>query len=292
MPIKFKPIFICEGCGDEIEDPNQIRIFNGDITDGNKNKLYSNSEKMFCLNCIPLMLDFKNENPPTIQTIDDKINSETMCHNTNPIIESLQNELSDVENRLKNIDDSILVLFENIEQTSQNIQFLIEKLKPLDIYGKIKDSMIPHDTQIIQELVSKLENSNNKDDETQNSVIHENDEIFDDIGDYLVLFRITSNEKILSDVLRQCYRENIEDLEKILGKNINVKEVFYPINKYVSKEVYQDIEKEGYVGFVKMKHVYESKITMIDKFLFNVPNIIKVNALIADNIAFVSKQAI
>jgi len=299
MPIKYKPIFICEGCGNELEDPNQIRIFNGTITDGNEKKLYSSGKNMFCLNCIPLVLDFKNENPSTIQEYNKtKFNEDDIedIESPNNIIESLQNEISDIADKIKNHEETILVLFENISHISQDIQFVIDKLKPLDIYGKIKKDILPTDMKSIQDLLIKLDKFKEETSsepetsleqdiylEAKTSLESNNvsslgfniESLYDDSGEYSVLYRIISDNDLLENVLALCKCKNTNDLQKILG-NHKLEDLFYPVNKYINKDDYNSIYITGVFGPLKI----------INNFLFSIPNIEIIEGLMIDNYAF------
>ncbi len=72
MAIKFKPLYCCEGCGIDYEDSDQVRIFFGIVKNGDETKEFIQSQKMFCLSCLPLALDFENKVPETVQIVDPK----------------------------------------------------------------------------------------------------------------------------------------------------------------------------------------------------------------------------
>jgi len=71
MGVKFKPLYSCDGCGEDHEDPDKVRIFESIVKSGDESKQYIKSG-MFCLSCIPLALDFENKVPETVQIVDPK----------------------------------------------------------------------------------------------------------------------------------------------------------------------------------------------------------------------------
>lgn len=70
MGVRFKPVYMCEGCGAEFETEDSVRLFKGTVENGNGTKVFIQIDKMYCLNCLPLALDFENNTPETVQIVD------------------------------------------------------------------------------------------------------------------------------------------------------------------------------------------------------------------------------
>ena len=71
MAIKLKQIYICDGCGSEFEQPDQIRIFN-EVWNGDKTKSFIRPNQMYCSDCTNIVLDFENKIPETVIILNNK----------------------------------------------------------------------------------------------------------------------------------------------------------------------------------------------------------------------------
>lgn len=268
MAVKFKPIYICEGCSAETEDPDQVRIFSGTIVNGDGTKQFISSEKMYCLNCIPLALDFENVVPETVEIIT----------------EPQKNSIKPTESQLKDLDE-IETDLSDIKQTYTKLRSIMENIINTNT---LNDSRLA----VIEEIIlnankDQEEHVYQEEPETPKEIIYSETkkDILDSLesstsGKYLVLQVIEDfesektfaekngygNLKNLQDVsglkslVGYYYSSDtyVNDLPKDFSKKLNIKlinKIIYGIPNIVSKEVYVNCSNlESKLAIIEKEH--------------------------------------
>lgn len=112
----FKEYYQCVGCGAEFDDPDKVRVFTSEVTNGNETKRFIRPNEMYCLDCITLVIDLENKNPETVQSIE------------NPTITEKKTSISD--DYIKMVDQRLQEMQKQIEETSisnsETIQNIVE----------------------------------------------------------------------------------------------------------------------------------------------------------------------
>ena len=109
MPIKLKQVYICDGCGVEFEETDNIRIFTGEVLNGDKSKSFIRPNEMYCLNCLQFALDYENKNPETVIIKEVNTNLEEV-------------EPQNLESRIKNLEIFQQETVENLTLVAKNIE--------------------------------------------------------------------------------------------------------------------------------------------------------------------------
>ena len=117
MGIIFKAYYQCCGCGIEFDNPDKVRNFKGTVENGDRSKIFIQEEKMYCVDCLPLALDFENKCPETVKIVAPEEQKLEQEKNTNKI--------SDLENKIININKQYL---ETLEFQQKEIKALSKKL--------------------------------------------------------------------------------------------------------------------------------------------------------------------
>lgn len=153
MPVKYKPLYCCDGCGNEFEDSNKVRIFESVVKSGDETKIYIQTG-MYCIECIPLALDFKNENPETVVNIDPKQALAAEDDLFEKQYEKILNKLAQdnyihfgiqeenpIETLYKKIDKELQESFDNVDEKFKLINKDIKQLnnRSTELYNMIKD---------------------------------------------------------------------------------------------------------------------------------------------------------
>jgi hypothetical protein len=279
MAIKFKPIYTCDGCGIDFENENEIRIFTGTVYDGSGTKQYLATEKMYCLKCIPLALDFENSNPQTFKIIskEEKSKTKESC----PEIIELKNEIKQINNRLAKInsqnqefktfikkskiydDKNLIKLAEDIEKD------LDEKMKDVEKY--IEDPTQIENEDSIENITEQL---------NEDEIIQQPEDIltiedfFKDSGEYEVYCKIEGDIH-LNKVMKMCSCKTEDQLNQLVKPN-NIKEIYYSIKKYINFEDLND-------PLVGPKVETPDKIKIIKQIMFGIPDIIAVDGTILED---------
>ena len=282
MGVKFIPRYACDGCGIEFEDPDKVRIFESLVKNGDQTKQYIENG-MLCLDCIPLALDFKNENPETIKIIE-------------PI-----KALADTEDQFEkqyykiieilNLDSIIKALIEKIENHKHitpdhdHVKILelydkIQKLEVVKSYNEntmkeewdIKDitpkETIQEDWPHPSELVGKENQEPQEEPETINEINNsETDDVLDNFGEdngtYLIL-KLIDNESAERKFAQKNNYKDVKDLRATCG-NKPLIGLYYSINRFVDDP--NDIGE-----FDK-----QANTKIINKIFFGVPSIVERN---------------
>ncbi|MCK9293171.1 hypothetical protein M0P25_03790 [archaeon] len=269
MPVKFKPIYSCEGCGKDFEDENLVRTFKGYLTNGNGTRRYISSEKMYCLECLPLAVDVKNELPETVEIINEKNIKEIKIESFDEIKGTkIEQDYNNLKNEIKELQTSIRILTHQLENSKQD-----------QTYGPIKVKLnfpeISEDEIIKSEPLEKITNEEEFPVEPPEELSFEASEIeeekeltiqdyYKDVGEYLVLQKINSEEHE-NVLMKKCGCSSIDDLKKRLG-NTNYKDLYYPLEKFIELEVFESIVPSSI-------HDYVFKIKNI---MFGIPDIVKI----------------
>jgi hypothetical protein len=344
----FRPIYQCDGCSTEFEDADKVRIFKGIVRNGNESIQYIQSEQMYCLNCLPLALDFENSYPETTQIVkpendlaeppieskmielETDINDLSKQHNM--IIDTIRNHSNLIklhDNKLLEIETSVKYQLNDGPESLED-QVLREEakhfVKSISITDKSGEKLLPEFIKSIIESKEDLEKISQgqlhhtkmgykpkesimeelpKDwpnpselvgvEETQTSsqepdTIQENDKSetiedeFDTFGEttgkYLILKQI-DNEITETKFARKNNYIDVKDLRIACGRNSLVG-LYYSTNKFVD-----DHNLEGPYNIK-----YKPTKDIINKMFFGVPNIVKRNLFVYDNlgIALIEKD--
>ena len=177
MPVKYKPLYCCDGCGNEFEDSNKVRIFESVVKSGDETKIYIQTG-MYCIECIPLALDFKNENPETVVNIDPKQALAAEDDLFEKQYEKILNKLAQdnyihfgiqeenpIETLYKKIDKELQESFDNVDEKFKLINKDIKQLnnRSTELYNMIKDidkketRTVIHHVDELAELQSLIE---------------------------------------------------------------------------------------------------------------------------------------
>ena len=132
MVLKYKPLYQCDGCSLEFEDPDKVRIFESLVKNGNQTKQYIETG-MFCLDCIPLALDFSNQNPETVKIIDPTDPTKVFAVDS---FENFEKRMKLSAEALNDVRELKQIFFEFAKETNINIKNLDLKFK--DLHDLIK----------------------------------------------------------------------------------------------------------------------------------------------------------
>jgi hypothetical protein len=325
MALKFKPIYMCDGCGNELENPDEIRIFPGNITNGSKNKKYSSDEKMYCLNCIPLALDFKNETPETVKIIDDAvIKEQEQKPKSCPELDKIKKQLGILERTIeqlkRNKKEKIYVEvppesktygplkndipfktltklteeeFPELDKDILDEEYVIDKNKAV-----LDENIIDPDEEDVELLESSID-----DDEDEEKIIELDNPIEEKFEDPLIkhfkdfkespddyeVFHRINTEMDKFNMIEWCQCKDLNGLIKVLQPHLP-ENVYYPIKQYVSEKaisafITSDIETP--------LAVTENKVNTVENILFGVPNIVNRSGFVIkdyDNYIFIRKD--
>lgn len=145
MGVKFKPLYSCDGCGEDHEDPDKVRIFESIVKSGDESKQYIKSG-MFCLSCIPLALDFENKVPETVQIIDPK----------QALADSEDQFEKQYQNLNENIRDFKELFFAFVRETEKDLKRL--NLQFESLYDLVHKSEFKKDKEDPYEFSKRMEN--------------------------------------------------------------------------------------------------------------------------------------
>lgn len=310
MVLKHRPIYQCDGCSLEFEDPNKVRIFENQILNGDQTKQYIESG-MFCLDCIPLALDFINKNPETVKIIDpikvlaDK--EEQFKKDYQKIVNKLTNdkhigagieeELISIELRktMKDVEiikdwvrrhnqssDPIfqISMYDQKDKHLDNSNYPAKSLLPEielkeEIEQKVFDTIISK--EIDQETSQEPEIINENNSEIQDDTI---DHIGEETGDYLIL-RLIDDE---ITEMRFAQKNNYKDLNELRATcgNKPLIGLYYSINRFVN-----DPNLDG-----EYNENYKPTIKIINKMFFGIPSIVERKVFMYENfgIALIEKE--
>ncbi len=312
MVLKYKPLYSCDGCGIDFEDANKVRIFESRILNGDQTKQYVESG-MFCLDCIPLALDFENKNPETVKIIDpikalaDK--EEQFKENYQKIVDKLaEDKYIGTENEIFNLE---------LEKTMKDIELIkswikkhnkssdpIFQISMYDQKGKHHDnsnypakSLLPEieltevvkeeiEQKVFDEITSKEEQLSSQEPETTNEIINseteedEIDQFGEESGDYLIL-RLIDDEITEMKFAQKNNYKNLRDLRATCG-NKPLIGLYYSINRFVD---------DPNIGGDYNSN-YKPTIKIINKMFFGIPSIVERKVFIYDNlgIALIEKE--
>jgi hypothetical protein len=303
MGIIFKAYYQCCGCGIEFDNPDKVRNFKGTVENGDRSKIFIQEEKMYCVDCLPLALDFENKCPETVKIVAPEEQKLEQEKNTNKI--------SDLENKIININKQYL---ETLEFQQKEIKALSKKLINFEKSSSQKTSeqmvddilreearkfmgsvneTIPDDWPKPNELIGKDESSETiigevvsvngedielettleepeitkeiKDSETEQSVLGDSIPL-KAFGKYLVLYEIKS-EANESDLAKRCGHKDVKSLRETCG-NKSLMGIYYSIDKFIDdlNEIGDDYRQET--------------VKVINKIFFGVPNVVERKAYI------------
>jgi hypothetical protein len=314
MGLAYKVYYQCDGCGTEFKDPDQVRIFEGSVKNGEGNKIFIQDNKMYCLDCLQFALDYKNIVPETVKIIDSQELEKISEVKEKPIT------MVDLENKFMEINNQYL---KNLTDQQKKIDQILESLKsPEQVISKKEAIEIPNKT--LKQIESERMKNNNQiepyEKDKLNSIIEIQDEFleegetekFDDIislepeipneqidsdteqenilisqltgidrrylkdsGNYLVLCQILTPAAEEYFATNFCNLKDTATLHEILG-NRSLLGTYFSINKYI------DIDNIDN---------FESKIAkVVNKILFGIPNIVNLEVLCSDDFAIIEKE--
>jgi len=283
MSIKFKPIYICDGCGVEFEDKDQIRIIDGDILNGDKTKLYSTTEKMYCLSCLPLALDLENKNPETIINIDPehigdyenqrqfyKESYITPLKNSNKdfqknIIDIIKDTINDT---IKLFADKLCVV-ENSKLPNSNDLPINKQQKPLK-EPVVETLKLPEIEPLEEPKIEQISEEEEIDQPT--SLPFEFTEMLKDSGEIVVLYEIKNG--IQESIFAKEHKlESVKSLRIAYG-NKPLFGLYVPSHKFLDSSNVSDKQ----LNLVFDENYQMKPINIINKIIFGIPNIISRNA--------------
>jgi len=208
MAIKLKQIYICDGCGSEFEQPDQIRIFN-EVWNGDKTKSFIRPNQMYCSDCTNIVLDFENKIPETVIILNNKKEKYIRNKKVEDIIE--KEEVEDI-----------------IEE--KEVEDIIEKEEVEDIIEKEEVEDIIEEKEVARFLV--LQKIKNTEDEKFFAKHFQYDKIE-------TLKEIINNKTLIGTYFSMDQFVNIEDIdkfEKITAKIIN--KIIFGVPNIINSEVY------------------------------------------------------
>ena len=141
MGVKFKPLYSCDGCGEDHEDPDKVRIFESIVKSGDESKQYIKSG-MFCLSCIPLALDFENKVPETVQIVDPKQALAAEEDLFEKQYEKILNKLAQDNYIHFGIDESHTELETDLMDVKKRHNMLVDTLKSISKDIKLNDTRL------------------------------------------------------------------------------------------------------------------------------------------------------
>ena len=272
MTVKYKPIFQCDGCSLEFEDPDKVRIFESLVKNGDQTKQYIETG-MFCLDCIPLALDFKNENPETIKIIEPiKALAATDPH------KEIYSAINDIQDNIDRFEE-LIENHKHITPDHDHVKILelydkIQKLEVVKSYNEntmkeewdVKD-ITPKET-IQEEPIETTNQEPQEEPETINEINNsETDDVLDNFGEdkgtYLIL-KLIDNESAERKFAQKNNYKDVKDLRATCG-NKPLIGLYYSINRFVDDP--NDIGE-----FDK-----QANTKIINKIFFGVPSIVERN---------------
>jgi len=308
MGLAYKVYYQCDGCGTEFKDPDQVRIFEGFVKNGEGNKIFIQDNKMYCLDCLQFALDYENIVPETVKIIDQQELKKISEVKEKPItMADLENKFAEINNQyLKNQQKKIDQLLESLKLSEQ----VISRKEVIEISNKVleqveseNNQIEPHEKvklnsiiEIQDEFLEEGETEKNDDiislePEIPNEQIDSDTEQEDtlisqltgidkkyflkDSGKYLVLCQILTPVAEEYFATKFCNLKDTATLREILG-NRSLLGTYFSINKYI------DIDSVNN---------FESKIAkVVNKILFSIPNIVDLEVLCSDDFAIVEKE--
>jgi hypothetical protein len=216
MGIEYRAYYRCDGCSTEFEDSDKVRIFKGIVVSGDGTKIYIQPEKMYCLSCIPLALDFENTVPETVQIIEQKEEnfeiikeSELTILDVKDMVTKLKidilndiqdryKEISEIKSKINNIQNEHNLLSDIFHQIDRDVALCNTRLLAIE-------SVILHPLEKIDEQfenqISREEAKNFINEQKSEKVISDNVELteinFDE--DMNRLNKIIENSEITNE---------------------------------------------------------------------------------------------
>lgn len=301
--IRFKPIYTCEGCGTEFETIDSVRIFKGVVKNGNETKIFIIEDAMYCINCIPLILDFKNECPETVKIINKLTPEEPLEPKEKPItMKDIENKFVEINKQyLKTLDaqqKKINELTEKLnykdklpEKTVARSEQSISRKEALKISNEILEQAEKerHEPEEIIEIEQKIEESEIQSqyepETTTENINSETEELIEEMipsepfGKYIILSKINS-EASENNLAKKCGCKDIKSLRETYG-NKSLMGIYYSTDKYTNSLAIQSLEYR------------QETIEVINKIFFGVPNVVQRQAFVYPDIeiALIEKHA-
>ncbi len=273
--LKFKPIYTCDGCGTELENPDQIRIFAELVKNGDGTKIYIDQETMYCLNCIPLALDFENVCPGTVKIVErpelekptEKVVEKVVKENL-ITAEELEQHLSEITNRF------IYVL----ETHQKKIDLLLETVNSLREETSSNQEISRSIDIVVDDITTEAELKAEEESELGKSIYKEETRDLIDLiptetfGDYILLKCIESEED-KEELAKKCGYKDVNSLNEVFGKKSPIG-IYYSLDKYTN--TLQILNGD-----------YQRKtVKLINKILFGVPNVAEKPAYVYSDTKF------
>ncbi len=256
----FKPIYQCDGCGEFLEISDQVRCFDNNVKSGDESKIYT-ATGLYCLDCIPLILDFKNENPPTLQLVEPKKQS------------------SDISNKIEKLEIKFEELASLTDQLIENISIINRKLSSFENIIVSEDSI---SNEIVEEVTPVSDLSEPEEIINEVEEIEEINEPIEGLlgnlkGKYLILHQI-SNEDNENLFAKKYGYKDIQDLKSSCGTK-SLLGVYYSTDRYFDLK---DLKQPNNI----------EKAKVINNMFFGVPNIVERPIILSDisGIAFIEKE--
>ena len=298
----FKPLYQCEGCGETFENPDKVRIFNGEVTNGDELKSFIRPTQMYCLNCLKHSLDYNNDNPETVIVKNESQTKDHQYQSNINIREILNNEIQQINDRLDKFDEFRQETVTNLELVTKNIKkhtdienLLKEKFFELEEQlGKFNNSIVENQDEFLEEGGTELfdgrENSSEEtpqeEPETTTKIIDSetDQDVVEDLiplktsGRYLVLYKIKSEEHE-EDFAKRCNHKDAKSLRETYG-NKSLTGIYYSIDKFT--DTLEDFSYE----------YRQETIKVVNKIFFGVPNVVERQAYVYSDlgIALIEKQ--
>jgi len=270
MAIKLKQIYVCDGCGTEYENPDQIRVFADQVLNGDKTKNFIRPEQMYCINCLPFALDFENHNPETVIKNPETNLDRSKEDNINLRLETLE---SFKQETLKNLE----LVAENIKKSTTNTKHLADNFSNLkqsiEHVKKEFEDFVNNQDKFLEEggtesfdsssLEPEITNEENDSVTAQEELSIDNlleidPECLKDSGEFLVLCQIKTPALEKYFAKEVCKYDKLDTLKEVMG-NKSLMGVYFSTNRYLDVD---DIS-----GF------RQKTAKVINKIIFNIPNI-------------------
>lgn len=209
----FKPIYVCDQCETQFEDPLQLRSFLGPVSDGETDNFFvimneeDSEPKMYCVNCIPKVLDLTNENLEITTVRINTISPQEIVEKD----EIIQQEIVEDETK-HNVD-----ITDEEEDLEQEIIEELEKPYPAEEYESetiVDNVYIPVSGDLLE------------------------------TGKYLVLYKI-SNEEQEEYFAKKHKRKNADEFRKMYGSPLIG--LYFSTNGYVN-----DLPKKTIIKSIKI----------------------------------------
>jgi hypothetical protein len=211
----FKPIYVCDKCETQFEDPLQLRSFLGPVSDGETDNYFiivdDNTEpKMYCLKCIPEVLELSNYVPNI--TFKSKLEKDIKKFSEEiryKVEESSSEQNLDIVEFDENIFD------EQPKETVQEEKTIQETVQPIvsDAYMEIENNNFLEDGEFL--VLYKIINEEQEDHLAQQYGYKNADEFRNMYGGSLIGLYISTNS-YTNDLPKGGFIDKIKLINKVV----------------------------------------------------------------------------